>query len=280
MADNAIYLGIIPCEWSKLNGCPAEFDSETTSSYMIIDAHQGIHLPSPCSEADLYRLGGDQNQLPPHSTEQGPTACTALFIHTHLARRLTPILDSFATVSPAKTSHELVLRFDASLDAFQDALPAYFRLYPLTDTRFDSTRPYLASHRVRLHSTLLAYRAGVHRTHLPFYLGQTVPAGIRQVVAQVCLSALRVQREAKMLDAKLSIRLFNPVIIFESAVTLALIAYVERSESSASMYPLQRAGVAEGVELLDKVVSSADGVYARKAIRVLRAVLIYVDSKP
>jgi hypothetical protein len=213
-----------------------------------------------------------------------------LFIHTHLARRITPILDSFATVGPSGTPHDLVLRFDASLDAFQDALPPYLRLFPLTDTRFDSQHPYLAPHRVRLHSTLLSYRLGVHRAHLATYLApQSLPA-VRAVIAQVCLASLRCQKSAKMLDPKISPRLFNPATVFESAATLALIMYVERAVAGpsgstsivmSSEYLAMRAGVADGLELLDSLGSSSDNAaYARGAVRVLREVIAKVDAGP
>nr|XP_031863118.1 uncharacterized protein CI109_001596 [Kwoniella shandongensis]KAA5530190.1 hypothetical protein CI109_001596 [Kwoniella shandongensis] len=269
---------------------------ETAFPYTIMDAHQGIHLPSPMAEAELYKLRPETRDLPPHATEVAPTSCTALFILTHLARRITPILDSFATISAANTPHDLVLRFDASLDAFQDALPPYFRLFPLTETRFDSTHPYLAAHRVRLHSTLLSYRTGVHRTHLTTYLMPTTPAGIRQVLAQVCLSSLRVQRSAKMLDPKVAFRLFNPITVFENAVTLALIMYVDKAMNAplappptipgqgppivplSPEYMNMRAGIAEALELLDTVAPNEGAGFARKAVGVVREIMVKVEA--
>lgn len=248
-----------------------------------MDAHQGIHLPSPISEADLYKIPAEASSLPPHSTEVGPTACTALFIHTHLARRITPILDSFATVSPTNTPPDLVLRFDASLDAFQEALPPYFRLFPQTDTHWDSSHPYLASHRVRLHATLLGYRMGVHRSHLPTYLLPITPPNIRAAIAQVCLSTLRVQRSAKMLDPKVAPRVFSPVTVFEAAATLGLIMYVEKALGGATTVSADtmvwRGGVAEAGELLDNVVSPVESAaFARRAVTVVREIMVKVDS--
>jgi hypothetical protein len=255
--------------------------SLTANPYTILDAHQGIHLPSPISEADLYKIPADASSLPPHSTEVGPTTCTALFIHTHLARRITPILDSFATVSPSNTPHDLVLRFDASLDAFQEALPPYFRLFPQTDTHWDSSHPYLAAHRVRLHATLLGYRMGVHRAHLPTYLLPITPPNIRAAIAQVCLSTLRVQRSAKMLDPKVAPRVFSPVTVFESAATLGLIMYVEKAlgGSVGSEMMVWRGGVAEAGELLDNVVSPMESAaFARRAVTVVREIMVKVDA--
>jgi hypothetical protein len=266
-----------------------QFAFETAFPYTIMDTHQGIHLPSPISESDLYKIPPDAPTLPPHSTEAGPTQCTALFIHTHLARRITPILDSFATVGPSGTPHDLVLRFDASLDAFQDALPPYLRLFPLTDTRFDSAHTYLAPHRVRLHSTLLSYRLGVHRAHLAAYFSPSSSPGVRAVIAQVCLASIRVQKSAKMLDSKLSSRLFNPATVFEAAATLALIMHVERWVAGptaaqaigvSSEYLAMRAGVADGLELLDSVTGTDGGSFARLAVRVLREVVAKVDIGP
>ncbi|OCF78119.1 hypothetical protein I204_00055 [Kwoniella mangroviensis CBS 8886] len=263
---------------------------ETSFPYTIMDAHQGIHLPSPMAETDLYKLRPDIRELPAHATELAPTACTALFIHTHLARRITPILDSFATISAANTPHDLVLRFDASLDAFQEALPPYFRLFPLTETQFDSTHPYLVAHRIRLHSTLLSYRIGVHRTHLLTYLIPTTPSGIRQVIAQVCLASLRVQRSSKMLDPKITFRLFNPMVVFENASTLALIMHVEKALNSdmegmgagkyvnSNEWISMRSGLAEANELLDNVQPGEGQTYARKATAVLRELMIKLDT--
>ncbi|WWC60106.1 uncharacterized protein I303_102670 [Kwoniella dejecticola CBS 10117] len=299
---------------------------ETSFPYTIMDAHQGIHLPSPMAESELYQLRPDVRELPAHATEVAPTACTALFIHTHLARRITPILDSFATISAVNTPHDLVLRFDASLDAFQDALPPYLKLFPLTETRFDSSHPYLPAHRIRLHSTLLSYRIGVHRTHLlgylvpqpqlqpqpqpqpssglpsqaqaPLHANVDVNAGRRNVLAQVCLSSLRVQRSSKMLDPKLSFRMFNPMVIFENAATLALIMYVEKHVNanananlgvgvtgqegskgymSSNDWISMRGGLAEANELLDNVVPGEGLTYARKAVGVIRELIAKVD---
>ncbi|WRT65513.1 uncharacterized protein IL334_002457 [Kwoniella shivajii] len=262
---------------------------ETYFPYTIMDAHQGIHLPSPMAESDLYKLRPDIRELPGHATEVAPTACTALFIHTHLARRITPILDSFATISAANTPHDLVLRFDASLDAFQDALPPYFRLFPLTETRFDSSHPYLPAHRIRLHATLLAYRLGVHRTHLSTYLMPSTSSAIRQAIAEVCLSSIRVQRSAKLLDSKVSFRLFNPMTLFENASTLALIMYVEKAINTSPLDGNQnsyyvreslmwRNGIAEAAELLDNVVAGEGQTYARKSVGLLRELILRIDT--
>ncbi|WWC68816.1 uncharacterized protein I206_102751 [Kwoniella pini CBS 10737] len=258
---------------------------ETSFPYTIMDAHQGIHLPSPMAESDLYKIRPDLRELPAHATEIAPTACTALFIHTHLARRITPILDSFATISAANTPHDLVLRFDASLDAFQEALPPYFRLFPLTETRFDSSHSYLAAHRIKLHSTLLSYRIGVHRSHLLSYLVPHSNSGngnIRNVLAQVCLSSLRIQRTSKMLDSKLSFRLFNPMIIFENATTLALIMHVEKhiknqqdgnSYLSSNEWISMRNGLSEANELLENVIPGEGLTYSRKAVSIIRELI-------
>lgn len=265
-----------------------QFAFDTAFPYTINDAHVGVHMPSPIAETDLYKIPPEARVLPPHSTEAGPTACTALFIHTHLARRLTPVLDTFACDGPSHTRHDLVLRFDASLDAFQEALPPYFRLFPLTDTRYDSQETYLPPHRVRLHSTLLGFRLGIHRSHLATYLAPTGTPGVRAVIAQVCLASIRCQKSAKMLDPKLSPRLFNPASVFEAAATLALIMYVEHAVAGGGPsitlspeYMAMRAGVADGLELLDSLgVTVEGGGYAQAAVRVLRGVVAKVDAGP
>ncbi|WWC87692.1 uncharacterized protein L201_002584 [Kwoniella dendrophila CBS 6074] len=268
---------------------------ETSFPYTMMDAHQGIHLPSPMAETDLYQLRPDVRELPAHATEIAPTACTALFIHTHLARRITPILDSFATISAANTPHDLVLRFDASLDAFQDALPPYFKLYPLTETQFDSTNPYLIAHRLRLHSTLLEYRIGAHRTHLLNYL---LPSsanssglnteGIRKILVGICLTSIRVQRSIKLfLDPKISFRLFNPTIIFENSMTLSLIMYIEKYCNMSStnninyMYSQEwlsmKNGLSESIELLENAIQGEGQTYARRSVAVIREFMSRVD---
>ncbi|WVQ79047.1 hypothetical protein IAT38_001140 [Cryptococcus sp. DSM 104549] len=265
------------------------YSFETSFPYTMLDAHQGIHLPSPMSEQEIEALPVEIRELPPVLPDAGPSPSTALFIHTHLARRITPILDSFSTITAANTPHELVLRFDSSLDTFQDALPPFFRVFPLTDTVHDGIHPYLPSHRVRLHATLFAYRMGVHRTHLPTYLDPSTPRGVRNVIAQVCLSALRVQRSAKMLDHTVAFRLFCPATVFECAATLALIMWVEKAVNADAGVPAPsragelmafRGGVAEALELLDGSIAGVGGTYSRKAVVVVRALLSVVDAPP
>jgi hypothetical protein len=267
-----------------------QFSFDTTFPYTINDTHVGVHMPSPLADADLYQMPPDSPVLPPHSIEAGPTSCTALYIHTHLTRRLTPVLDAFI-MDNAVTQGDLVSRFEASLDSFQETLPPYLRLFPLTDTRFDSQHSYLPAHRVRLHATLFGYRLGVHRGHLNSYLKPSSgKSPIRAHIAQICLASLRTQKSAKMLDPKLSPRLFNPASVFEAAATLALIMYVERAVASVSNgssitmsteYLAMRAGVADGLELLDSLGSASEGaVYAHAAVRVLREVTAKVDAGP
>ena len=85
-----------------------------------------------------------------------------------------------------------------------------------------------------------------------------------------------------MLDMSIVPRLFNPVTIFESASTLALIMHVERAIGKGGPPTFEhlrlRAGVAEGVELLDKALNVPGASYARRAVHVLREVIEKVDS--
>jgi hypothetical protein len=269
-----------------------QFSFDTTFPYTINDTHVGVHMPSPLADADLYQMPPDSPVLPPHSIEAGPTSCTALYIHTHLTRRLTPVLDAFI-MDNAVTQGDLVSRFEASLDSFQETLPPYLRLFPLTDTRFDSQHSYLPAHRVRLHATLFGYRLGVHRGHLNSYLKPSSgKSPIRAHIAQICLASLRTQKSAKMLDPKLSPRLFDHAMVFEATVTLALIMYIERTllvasagsaPAMSSEYLSMRAGLADGLEMLDNSLSVTDNghyEYARKAVRILREITAKVDAGP
>ena len=253
--------------------------SDTAFPYTILDAHQGIHLPSPISENDLYKIPADAPSLPAQSTETGPTPCTALFIHTHLARRVNQVLDSFCTVSPHSTPPELVSAFDDTLDGFQDALPPYMRMFPYTDTRFDGEHAYLLPHRLRLHHTLLAYRQGVHRAHTARYLRPEAPAGVREALALTSLGALRTQRSLRMLDPKLAPRFFSAQTVFEAATQLALVLYVEKAMTAKlSVEGLTwRGGIAEGIELLDNIVDM-EARFARRAVKVLRELAAKVDG--
>lgn len=258
--------------------------SLTTFPYTILDQHNLIALPSPISEQDLYLIPPDAPALPPHLTDTAPTPCTNLFIQSHLSRLITPILDSFVTLSPAGTPHELVLRFDSSLSAFQDALPSYLRIFPLTNTQFDSQHPYLPAHRAQIHTNLLAYRLGIHRAHLPQYLDPATPAAARRLIAQLCTATLRVQRSARLLDPKVAPRLFNPSSVFEAAATLGVIMYVDKvlavSTIISEEWMTMRSAAAEAVEMLDGVGSWSDaGPLARKAALVLREMMTRLDAR-
>ncbi len=85
-----------------------------------------------------------------------------------------------------------------------------------------------------------------------------------------------------MLDAKIAHRLFSPITVFESASTLALIMHVEKVISTAAAptpeHFAMRAGVAEGIELLDNVLNPPEGTFARKAMDVLRALMRKMDA--
>nr|ODO02511.1 hypothetical protein L204_01248 [Cryptococcus depauperatus CBS 7855] len=262
-----------------------QYSFETAFPYTILDAHQGIHLPSCISEVDLYRISPDARDLPPVPVDGPPTPSTALHIHTQLARRITPMLDSFATISAAQVSHEHILRFDQALDNIQDTLPSCFKVPPLTETRYDTSLPFLSVQRLRLHVTLFAYRSGVHRTHLPTYLSPMTPPAVRQVIAHICLSSLRTQRSSKMLDPKLAFRLYNPVTVFENAATLGLILYIDKAigadvgvERSVE-FMSNRQGVTDALELLDMTgMSGGFGAsFAKKATIVLRHLVAQVD---
>lgn len=232
----------------------------------------------------------DARELPSVPPDSPPTPCTALLVHTHLARRVTAMLDSFATISATNISHDMVHHYDQVLETFQDSLPPFFKVFPMTDSRYDASFPYLPVQRVRLHTALFGYRCGLHRPHLPAYLWPTKPATARQVVAQISLSSLRVQRSARMLDAKVAFRLFSPVTVFENATTLCLIMYLDKAVSAdagLSPGPLRsaefmsmRAGVAEALELLDMTGAGADAVamFSKKATVVIRGMVSHIDA--
>ncbi|OWZ64813.1 hypothetical protein AYX15_03515 [Cryptococcus neoformans] len=267
-----------------------QYSFETSLPYTILDAHQGIQLPSPLSEPDLYRVPQDARELPSVPPDSPPTPCTALLAHTHLARRVTAMLDSFATISASNISPDMVHHYDQILDTFQDSLPPFFKVFPMTDSRYDASFPYLPLQRVRLHTALFSYRCGLHRAQLPAYLWPTTSATARQVVAQISLSSLRVQRSARMLDAKVAFRLFSPVTVFENAATLCLIMHIDKAVSAdaglspgpsrSAEFMSMRAGVAEALELLDMTGAGADAValFSKKATVVIRGMVSHVDA--
>ncbi|KAL7419857.1 hypothetical protein Q5752_005773 [Cryptotrichosporon argae] len=252
-----------------------QFAFDTTLPYSIVETHMAIHIPSPIAEQDLMKISPDAPILPPHATEAGPTACTALFIHTHLARRTVQLLDSFAVIPLAGTPQDLIARFDASLDAFQDALPPYLRLHPLTDTRFDVAHQYLAPHRVRLHVTLLALRTTVHRPHVATYLAPSTTPVLRAMLVQLHFASLRAQRSARVLDPKLVPRLYSAATVFEAVATLALVMHVERALGVVTPPDIMamRADMADGCELLD----GADD-YAQAAATTMRRLTEKLDA--
>lgn len=96
-------------------------------------------------------------------------------------------------------------------------------------------------------------------------------------MAGICLSSLRTQRSAKMLDPKLASRIFDPTVVFESAMVLGMILFVENAmgNGGSAETTLWRDGLAGGVELLDNASSS--GEVARKGVGVLREICKKVD---
>jgi hypothetical protein len=256
------------------------------------------------SETDLYCLPANIRQLPDHSTDDHPTSCTHLFIVAHLARLLTKLLDSFAINTPAGTSNDLVTQYDASLMQFEEALPSYFKFSPFTDTSRDSMEPFLPSHRVHIHSSIMSVRLSLHRPRLSQYLSPTESSTVRQYVVGLCLGMIRIQRNARMLESRLSFRLFDVERVFESTVILGLIIRVEKllgmernvtiaagttstSRSTSTPPPgfssevigNARSGLAEGIELLEGVQGWIDQSYlAGKALHVLRRMVAKNDS--
>lgn len=168
------------------------------------------------------------------------------------------------------------------------------RLYPSTDHKFDSLHPYLASHRIKLHTTLLSLRQGVHRSQIIDYLrGDTEGKTSRSKIVDVCLTAIRNQRSVKMLDIKVSNRLFDPMVVFESCVIILLCSYVEeklksiKSEVNEDQEKKEESrirtlnndeevmmrwkeGIANGKELLAGIgVGSLGGEVASKGLQIL-----------
>ncbi|ORY25808.1 hypothetical protein BCR39DRAFT_277842 [Naematelia encephala] len=248
--------------------------------YTMTDAHQGIHLPSPHSDQELSVIPSDQ-PLPSHNTADGPTPCTALFIHTHLARHLTPILDSVASVSSSKIPLELVRHFDDSLVTFHMALPAYLRLHPYTDTQFDATHPYLLPHRLRLHATMLRLRTTIHRSNLYTYLNPKSSSEERNVPAQSYLVALRVQRSARLLNVKIASRIFDLHTVFESAATIAMIMYVDKRLGPDAMDSQDFLALREGTMVAAELICSAsaeDPSLAARAAFILHELMKRVEA--
>ncbi|TYJ57700.1 hypothetical protein B9479_001554 [Cryptococcus floricola] len=265
---------------------------ESHVPYTIVDVHLGINYPTAITDAELFAAPLTLLALPT-STDGAPTENTAFLLQVQLVRRLTSILDAFATIGPPHVEHERILSYDATLDGYQESLPPAFRVFPVTDTRWDAGMPFLPVQRVRLHAMLFAFRTGVHRTHLGRYLQPQAPLGVRQVISSICLSALRVQRSAKMLDPIVGPRLFSPQTVFENSAVLCLILYVDKMlmadvalASGGGTGPRtvdfmsMRSGVADALELLDMTVSGASGSVstAKKGAQVVRAMINVIDA--
>ncbi|WVQ73736.1 hypothetical protein IAR50_003316 [Cryptococcus sp. DSM 104548] len=271
-----------------------QYSFESHAPYTIVDVHLGINYPTALSDAELFAAPASLLALPT-STDGVPTENTAFLLQVQLVRRLTSILDAFATIGPPHVEHERILSYDATLDGYQESLPPAFRVFPATNTNWDALMPFLPVQRVRLHAMLFAFRTGIHRTHLAKYLQPQAPIGVRQVISSICMSSLRVQRSAKMLDPTIGLRLFSPPTVFENAAVLGMIMYVDKMlmadvalAAGATTGPAQRtveymgmrSAVADALELLDMTVSGpAGGVsVAKKGAQVVRAMLGVIDG--
>ncbi|ODO09431.1 hypothetical protein I350_03031 [Cryptococcus amylolentus CBS 6273] len=265
---------------------------ESHVPYTIVDVHLGINYPTALTDAELFAAPSTVLALPT-STDGAPTENTAFLLQVQLVRRLTSILDAFATIGPPHVEHERILSYDATLDGYQESLPPAFRVFPVTDTRWDAGMPFLPVQRVRLHAMLFGFRTGVHRTHLGRYLQPQAPIGVRQVISSICLSSLRVQRSAKMLDPTVGLRLFSPQTVFENSAVLCLILYVDKmlmadvalaSGGGTGLrtvdFMSMRSGVADALELLDMTVSGPSGSVniAKKGAQVVRAMINVIDA--
>jgi len=251
----------------------------TETPYTVIDAHLGIHLPSPMSDTDLLQVPADKLSLPPHDTSTGPTPRTALFVLVHLMRRLTPLLDALCTIGTAQLPRETIMSFDTEISAISGALPSYFKLFPMTNTRYDAIHSYVVPHRVRIHSAIIRFRILLYRAQLALHLDPSSLVDVRDTVASIHSTSLRIQRAAKMLDPKLSPRLFSTRIVFESTVTLGLVLWVESCQKphfeATPEGTKMKIDVVDGLELLEGAGSVAG---AAQASRVVRNLLSRLDA--
>jgi hypothetical protein len=87
-----------------------------------------------------------------------------------------------------------------------------------------------------------------------------------------------------MLDPKVAPRIFDPLVVFESAMILGLVLHVEKAVlgksplSAGAEGVMWREGVANGMEMLDNVSASGGGEVARKGVKVLREMCVKIDA--
>ncbi len=264
---------------------------------MIHDNHTAVNLPSTIADHELIAIASDSTALLPlHNPEDFPTPSVHLYTASAFARFLTKLLDSFAVTTAAKTDPELMDRYETSMAAFEEALPSYFRPYPYTDHAFDEER-FLAPHRLHLQAWLGAVRMQICRFKLIACLDPDSPPVNRRRLVQTCQQVLRTNRSARMLDPKRAFRVFSVERVFEAAVCLGLVHFVERQihaaaqagESNGSLSSRSqhlstasalsedqlagtRLAMAEGIELLEGVSPWPDSKFgAKRSLKILRA---------
>lgn len=232
------------------------------------ELHQGVFQPSPIADHDLAKVTLDQTKLPTHDSEANPSPNMALFIHSHLARQLTIVTEAMVHHGHLTLPSDIKQRFLMTLDELEAALPSYFLSHPQTNTRHDSVIPHIVAHRVRLHLTLLSCRFKVTIGALALTLKDDAA---RRHAAQGFMAAVYTNRSAKLLDPKLSDRLFDPPMVFQAAVMLALYAHVDHAE--ANLCAQYRTAVRLAIELLNSLHAATISLYAQAAVRILQSLL-------
>lgn len=263
------------------------YSFRTSFPYMILDQHTTLNMPSCISEEDLFKIApGSSRSLRQASSNEQPTASTHLYILSLLSKLSTKLFDSYAINTADGTDPDLIERYDASLNDFEDALPPFFRTYPHTNLNYDYAQPYLNTHRLHIHSAIFGLRLSVHRPQLTHYLDPTTPVVARQRLSRLCNVTLRVSRQARMQEVKVAFRLLEVERVFEACMLAGLVYRVEQGIAAAkaddpgltgvSMMESEdkmrlRMDLAEGIEVLESVLSWPDANYAAsKSLRVLR----------
>ncbi|KAJ9092102.1 hypothetical protein QFC21_006968 [Naganishia friedmannii] len=263
---------------------------ETLTPYMINDQHTSTHLPAAASDSELYQLStGQLLKLPHHDYKRNPVPIVHLVVMTHIAKSMSPLVDTLAVYTAADISSGAVDRYDAAFQACEDDLPSYYQLLPATNTNHDLQDPYIHFHRINIQSFLYGLRFSLYRPKLNVYLSIKTPHSVRSTLSKLCLRALRIQKSARIQESKFAFRLFSVEKVFEAAFCLAFIVRVELAYAAAdkaqpngaaaypvasedSMEDMQQA-LHAAIELLEGVTSWPDaGALAVKACKILRKI--------
>jgi hypothetical protein len=247
-------------------------------------------LPAVVSDPELYQLStGVLSTLPHHDHKHTSAPVVHLIVMAHIAKSMSPLMDTLAAYTAADISDEAVDRYDAAFQACEDDLPSYYQISPATKTMENVQDPHSLFHRIDIQSFLYSLRLSLYRPKLNAYLSIKTPHTVRAKLSKLCFRALRIQKSARLQESKHAFRLFSVERVFEAAFCLAFIARVEIAYAAAdksqphgaAAYPVANAesledmqqALHDAIELLDGVTAWPDvGALAVRASKILRKI--------